>query len=83
MALSANELFQLIQVASKEGVDSLKVGDIEISFKGGRKALVAAGITPASPLGQIAQEVAAFDNWNQDLPEALKAQISALPVDDK
>lgn len=82
MALSANEIFQLIQVASREGVDSLKVGDIEISFKGGRKALEAAGIPLAGPLGQIAQEVAAFDTWNQDLPEALKAQIASIPVEE-
>lgn len=77
------ELLQIIAACNEHGVDSIQVGDIHIVFKGGRKALEAVGISPASPLGQFAQEAAAFDNWNQELPDQLKAQIAAMPVEDK
>ena len=81
MELKAEELMRLIQVCSAENVDSIQIGNIQIAFKGGKRALKAAGIAPESPLGQIAQEVIAFDAWNQDLPPELQAQINNLPVD--
>lgn len=81
MELKPSDLLQLIQVANEQGVDSIQLGDIQIVFKGGRKALAAAGIPPNSPLGQIAQEAAAFDSWNQEIPQELRSQIANLPVD--
>lgn len=83
MELKSSELLQLIQVCNEQNVDSISIGDIKLSFKDKTRPKQPPVSSLPPQLAQIAQEAANFDNWSAELPVELKAQIAALPVDDK